>query len=300
MITWKATIMLISKMFEKSQKEIAEKLGVSPSTLSKIKKGNQASMFDADDIFQKVFSNENKESFASKYKSTDSESLDALKDIIERHFSNNKFNIKEDMMDVWEEKDYKTFVITLLNRTRRPVLNKKPTIHTANTYKEVFLQETSLGKTYHIFQEEAEKYEIEDFMSVNTTTIMHDKWVTQPENFILEMRNKILIPFEKDIFIDHTSSYAKLVLKIEAFTNTLNNYLMYLGSNMVPAVSRSNSKNAVDYMLPISHNLKYSGDVEEYQNKLQFLWKEIRDYVREEFIRFLNKDNEQENIYSKS
>ena len=59
MITWKDTINLIEKMFEISQKELAEILGVPESTISKIKNGKQASVFNREDIFKKVFSSLN-------------------------------------------------------------------------------------------------------------------------------------------------------------------------------------------------------------------------------------------------
>ncbi len=285
MITWKDTINLIEKMFEISQKELAEILGVPESTISKIKNGKQASVFNREDIFKKVFSSEAKGNLANNKKYTENQRLDVLKGIIEEDFP----SIKEAMEDVWEKDNYQEFTMTLLDLTRSSSNNEPKTCITTKN-KEKFLKDDPIGKIYKIFQDRAEKYEIEEFMDINTTIRIHDKWNEQPVSFHNEIEKEIIDPFKKDIVSDPESNYGRIVLKMEEFNDVLDAYMGYLGLNMVSAMEYCKTieemETVKDYLQPISHNPDYSNQVYEYRMSLKSLWEEINNNVKEEFVRF--------------
>lgn len=126
MITWKDTINIIKAMFEVKDKDIAEHLKVSPSTLSHVKNGDRrpTDEFNSAKVYRKIFNPTEKGSIAydeSKIKSLhttkpediEKEFLSNLKIVIERGFP----KVKSDMCDCWNEEDYRTFVFKLLKLT---------------------------------------------------------------------------------------------------------------------------------------------------------------------------------------
>ncbi|MDE7245414.1 MAG: helix-turn-helix domain-containing protein [Oscillospiraceae bacterium] len=116
MITWGDTINIILEMFYTiNQQELARLLGVSEGTLSKIKSGKRKAAFKSDTVFESVFNPDNPDSPANDKPCFH---LEILKDIIDKP----KYEeVRKVMADCWDEKDYKTFVVRLLERTRNNV-----------------------------------------------------------------------------------------------------------------------------------------------------------------------------------
>ena len=112
LITWKTTINIITKLFEVTQATVAERLNISTSTLSKIKTGSRAPAFTSDELYEKLFDPEKKDSLT---KDTANFHLGVVKAVIEESFP----QVKEELADCWETGDYREFVLCLLNRTRK-------------------------------------------------------------------------------------------------------------------------------------------------------------------------------------
>lgn len=127
MITWKDTIDIIKEMFEAKERDIAEHLGVTQQMLSHVKHGRKkpTEQFLEQSIYRKIFSPTESKSLAScdpKYMQTtltnrekvEDSCLSDLKRIIEIKHP----NVRADMDDFWDDKDYKAFVIELLKLTK--------------------------------------------------------------------------------------------------------------------------------------------------------------------------------------
>ena len=121
MITWSDIICIILEMFDTSQQELANLLGVSESTMSKIKNGKQKAPFNSDSLFTDVFDPDNPKSLA---KDTSAFHLDTLKEII---ISKPQYDeVKRVMEDCWNETDYRAFVKKLLQRSKSPAQQNSP------------------------------------------------------------------------------------------------------------------------------------------------------------------------------
>lgn len=123
MITWKDTISLMLAMFDRiNQQELAKLIGVSESTLSKIKLGKRDASFDSKSVFHQVFDPDMPSSPANDKPQF---LLEILKGIIDRpEFG----QVRKELDDCWSETDYKTFVMTLLNRTRNGVRDRDASV----------------------------------------------------------------------------------------------------------------------------------------------------------------------------
>ena len=123
MITWKDTISLILAMFDRiNQQELANLLGVSESTLPKIKLGKRDASFNSEAVFNRVF---NPAMSGSPANDNPQFLLETLKGIIDR----SEFGqIRKELDDCWSETDYKAFVMTLLNRTRNGVRDRSASV----------------------------------------------------------------------------------------------------------------------------------------------------------------------------
>lgn len=115
MITWEDTIKIIMKTYMCTQAQIAEQLGVSTATVSKVKSGKQnpPPQFAVPILYKKIFDTTIPKSLS--YGQDEKYHLSVMKDIISTDF----INVKSSMSDYWNEKNYKTFVENLLNQTRR-------------------------------------------------------------------------------------------------------------------------------------------------------------------------------------
>lgn len=115
MITWEDIINIITKTYMCTQAEIAEQLGVSTPTISKVKSGKQnpPPQFAVPILYKKIFDTTVPKSLS--YGKDEKFHLSVLKDIISTDF----INVKNSMSAYWNEENYKTFVENLLNQTRR-------------------------------------------------------------------------------------------------------------------------------------------------------------------------------------
>lgn len=113
LFTWKDIFLIIRKMFDLKQKEIAERLGVVPSTISRLTSGKTGKItgLSSGDIYKLVFAQTE-----SNKKCNESQFLSTLKEAIE------EVGLKEIMSDMWNDTykkgNYQAFVERMLDRTR--------------------------------------------------------------------------------------------------------------------------------------------------------------------------------------
>lgn len=88
--------------------------------ITRIKQGKETPTLGLEEIFTSVFDTTNPKS-ATESLGTADYCLSLLKDVIESDFK----EIFEAMADCWTEKDYKTFVLTLLGRARQGASSEK-------------------------------------------------------------------------------------------------------------------------------------------------------------------------------
>jgi len=123
-LTWKDFILIIENMFEITPEEIAEKLKVSASTISRLKSG-ETKRFTAfgkdkvkanEEIYNKLFDPNNKESPAAT-NGKEEKLLSLLKEILaEAGFS----WVMDDLLGKeYEQGDYKRFVVKMLERINK-------------------------------------------------------------------------------------------------------------------------------------------------------------------------------------
>lgn len=135
MITWIETIEFIMELFDVTQAEVAKRLGISPSQLSKIKSGTQAPTFTNEELYGAIFDLENSESFAEKIYNCN---IEDVKNTIEELFP----QIRQELEDCWESDDYKKFLYSLLRRTKRASSQKGRTT-TGTTKVKIACRDTS-------------------------------------------------------------------------------------------------------------------------------------------------------------
>lgn len=144
MITWKDIIGIIREMFEAKERDIAEHLGVSQQMLSHVKHGRKkpSEQFLEQSIYRKIFSPTESKSLAShdpKYnmqltstngKKVEDSCLFDLKRIIEIKYP----DVRADMDEFWDDKDYKAFVIELIKlaKLNTPLKSTPKTFDTAS------------------------------------------------------------------------------------------------------------------------------------------------------------------------
>lgn len=157
MITWEDTIQIIMLTFECKQQEIADQIGVSKSDMSKVKSGKRtpSSRFAPTHLYSKIFDPSKQGTLA--HRSTDDENgcLVNLKDIIEKEFG----HVKSNLEDCWNETDYKSFVMKLLERTKCPTasvnVSKNASIklrHILPSKPLLFGREDELNRLSEIFE----------------------------------------------------------------------------------------------------------------------------------------------------
>ena len=125
-ITWSDIILIIEKMFDLRQTDIAKRLGVNKATISRLKRGKiRRPTFSEKEtckkLYEKVFEPTNEKSPAKK---SEGELLVELKYILQ------ETGFQGIMEDLWMEEitkaNYKKFVMTMLERTvSNPALEKK-------------------------------------------------------------------------------------------------------------------------------------------------------------------------------
>lgn len=113
MITWGDVIDIITSTFYINQTELGNRVGYDKSTISRIRRGATLPPFGNEQLFSAVFDCGDSNSPEKKEKESNYW-LGVLKDVIESRFK----EVYDSLSDCWDEKNYKTFVLTLLRRAR--------------------------------------------------------------------------------------------------------------------------------------------------------------------------------------
>jgi DNA-binding Xre family transcriptional regulator len=112
-LTWEKTISIILDTFNINQKTLAKYLSTTPPTITHLKKGKLNELTCSNEkAYEFLFNPNNKDNPASKISNNEMVLLNLLKKIIEEK------GFKETINDIWEEGDYKKFVLQMLYRTR--------------------------------------------------------------------------------------------------------------------------------------------------------------------------------------
>lgn len=281
MITWKDTIEIIKRTFSIEQIEIANCLNITESQLSKVKTGKSKTVpsnFASSHVFRKIFDPSNEDSPASG-KETPEYHLDVLKSIIQTEFA----QVREDLSDFWNEKDYKTFVIGLLDRTN---LAKPPKDRTAQlaSKKQPLLGDLRCNTSkdvFDFFNQAVLDYRIKLFVeSVDPSSIMDIDYIEKCSKFIEVIKSDSWIPCTADAIAETKS----IVQKVYLFADVLNEYILYLGKNMHPA----DQVQAPTVFVPLYRDedvkwaLDFGGRVQNYRQKLVSIYLEICNNIFDE------------------
>lgn len=236
MITWGDVIDIITYVFDINQNDLAEKLGYDKSVISKIKNGKQSSHFNKDMLFSNVFDPTAPNSPANVWSDKPEACLRHLKEEIKSNFK----EVQKDMDDCWEKKDYKEFVLTMLNRARKGPSSKVQhsnnngkniaafDIATDQDYLEkqegVSLRETPTGQMRTIFEQLVADYNIATYICKISDYLCEEKpfYAQDSFDFIDAIQTNILAKF---ISYQNESIFTK----IAEFSHALKTYSGFLG-----------------------------------------------------------------------
>lgn len=121
MITWGDVVEIIIGTFNINQTQLAELMNCNKGAITKIKQGIQPLSLDADQLFSRVFDPATSNGPASKGGREPQYWLDLVKKEIESNFK----EVRAEMDNCWDEKDYRTFVMALLERAKKGASSKK-------------------------------------------------------------------------------------------------------------------------------------------------------------------------------
>ena len=121
MITWGDVVEITLDVFGINQTQLAEIMRCNKGVITRIKQGEQPPSPDIKTLFSLVFDTAESNGPASVGRRTPQYWLDVVKEVIESKFK----EVREDMEDCWNEKDYQIFVLTLLERARKGASSKK-------------------------------------------------------------------------------------------------------------------------------------------------------------------------------
>jgi len=132
MIEWRDIIEIAKRMFDINQTEIAKLLNCDKSAITRLKKEGAQPTFANEQMFSCVFDPSSPNSPASKLNSNEYY-LNLLKEIIEA--GTDFIELRETLADCWDEKDYKIFVLRMLDRARNNRLSRSATLNTKSMTK---------------------------------------------------------------------------------------------------------------------------------------------------------------------
>lgn len=121
MITWGDVVGIIACVFDINQTQLAKLMKCDKAAITRIKSGIQTPSFSAEQLFALIFDPDTSDSPASKGRRTPQYWLDLVKEEIESDFK----EVRKAMEDYWNENDYRTFVLVLLERTGQGSPSKK-------------------------------------------------------------------------------------------------------------------------------------------------------------------------------
>lgn len=227
MICWNETISIIQELFELQEQDIAYLLGVSKTTLSKVKlsRQNASSKFIPNALYRKIFNPNTKGSPA--FGKDEKDLLSTLRLIIEEEFA----NVRENLGDSWNSEDYRTFVMKLLELTRRDIsppvtAKKKPVIDSKSGSEQ--LQELFL-KAIH-------GYKIMDIIN-REPAILNRYDAADLNNFLRDIET---------ILPAYNSCDVLLLTSIESFSNALRIQALSLDATLNNRFSFENENASVN------------------------------------------------------
>jgi len=189
MITWGDMIDLIVYVFGITQVQLATLLGYNKSVISRIKNGEQSPNSTPEGLFHLIFDPTVPSSPARQYKNSDNSVfyLGLLKEAIETRF----IEIRKAMDDVWNEKDYRQFVLILLERARPGV------------------SETASKKMCKIFEQAVEDYNISFYVCKLPDYLMGEPFYADDSlAFVDTIRTNLLAKF---ISYQNEEVYKKII-----------------------------------------------------------------------------------------
>lgn len=218
MITWKENVDIIMKTFEINQKELAQYLHISASTVSRAMTTGGKLTSKPEEIFNTIFDPNNKNSPAHKMDAKEGVLLNILKGIIENHFKDVQKTLAD--FDCWEITDYKSFVLKWLKQTGRVLTaevysNKEGLEPSAETPVEQMVRifEKSISE-YHI---PTHIYNLPNYLSNECDESSLSTQDSDMKNFVKSIQDNVLEKFlgqqNEDVFI-----------KIREFNRVLESY----------------------------------------------------------------------------
>ena len=223
MVTWELTIELILETFNLKQKDLANLLHIHPGTVSKIKNGGYSPTFTPEEIFHNIFDPDNKNSPA---KDTIKGLLNTLKLIIEQPQYR---EIREVMDDCWSTADYRTFVETLIRRTRCFPRSRAP----KTDISQLSNSKTQSEQLQNLFLMAVRGYKVMDIINRKPAIMTQDD-SADLNNFLRDI-NRILPAYNScDSLLRASIESFRNALQIQALTleATLNNKIYSEGENV--------------------------------------------------------------------
>lgn len=168
-LTWNNTFTILEAMLEINQEQIAELLGVSASTISRLKDGKTKKFTSVkhEDIYRCLLDPANEK--CPKHGETENYMLGLIKEEII------SAGCKHALDDIWKEEDFKTFAKKMLKRTQNP----RPSIERSKTSKSI--EERNCNNKSYV-ELEVTPEEIIVYPRVETFDVLHNKKVQEPES----------------------------------------------------------------------------------------------------------------------
>ena len=221
--TWENLIYFIEQMTEKNSSEIAERLEVSKSVISRLKGGQtKKPSFGPDWIYKCIFDPADKNSLV--YGETEIYLLSALKESI------NNASLEGILEDV-EKKDYKTYIMTMLERTRNTKPDEakfdieeiEPPPIKGDEVISVNVEKSLTEQMRGIFENAVFCCDIKQLIRSNPVCSV-------PGNFFEDIKNFMAI-IDKDISRYSRYKTEPISHEIKMFVEELNRYSKYLRTN---------------------------------------------------------------------
>lgn len=156
MIAWGDVIDIIVYTFDLQKVDLSVLLECDLSKISKIRSGTQGlDRISKDRLFPLVFDPDTANSPAQKIKGDTQFLLGRLKEDIESQFR----EVRKDMDDCWEEKDYQKFVLTMLGRARKGTSSKKKAQRSDHSKRKAIAADVGPSEDCHEKQKKVSRQE---------------------------------------------------------------------------------------------------------------------------------------------
>lgn len=220
-MTWQDIFNLVIKMWDVTQTQIANSLGVNRSTISRLMNGQQQSIHcSISEIYDKLFNPSNPKSLAySKIPNVERQLFNQLKDLL--HESE-----LDDVINRLSQESYEKFVKGMLklakeNHSQISSIPKKTLKQTPECKRPIRHDGTPPTEMFYEFYKSCKDYGIEDFVAQNPFKSLSSYQIEDAIHFIGHITSK----HEKK---DSPDTNSELYQHIIEFTNTLLDYIKAL------------------------------------------------------------------------